>query len=113
MLAVEVQRLAEHGFRIPAIHSTGGGASSPAWLQIKADALGLPVHRPRSGHGAAQGASYLAGLATGIHEGPETVRPFTSDIESTFMPDSETHARYVQKAEHFRRTSGLNASRGG
>ncbi|WP_125612581.1 xylulokinase [Specibacter cremeus] len=111
MLAVEVARLAERGFTIDAIRATGGGSASRAWLQIKADAMGIPVHRPRSGHGAAQGASYLAGLAVGQYDGVTRLRSFAADVEATFEPVPAKHEDYRRKMADFRRAADLNEDR--
>ena len=43
-------------------------------LQAQADALGLPVERPQVLDTAALGASYLAGLATGVWRTTDELR---------------------------------------
>ncbi|MEJ3654105.1 FGGY family carbohydrate kinase [Actinomycetes bacterium KLBMP 9759] len=100
-LADDLEQVRRHGFALTSLRCTGGGARSPAWLQIKADATGLPVLRPAAGHGAAQGASYLAGVALG-HYGAEDVRGFAAAIESRHVPDPALTARYREKLIRFR-----------
>ncbi|MFE2943038.1 FGGY-family carbohydrate kinase [Streptomyces sp. NPDC059255] len=109
-LADDVAELRSRGFLVDRILGTGGGSASAAWLQIKSDVLGVPVLRPRVGHGAAQGASYLAGLAVGVHD-PGALRHFAADIEQRFTPDPEAHARYERRREHFARVRELNRAR--
>lgn len=100
-LARDVDAMRAAGFRIDELISTGGGASSDAWLQIKADVLGIPVYRPASGHGAAQGAAMLAGIATGLIESFESIRSASAAIEAEFLPDSRTHDAYVEARVRF------------
>ncbi|MEB3368885.1 xylulokinase [Saccharopolyspora mangrovi] len=109
-LADDVAELRARGFAVDRLLSTGGGSASTAWLQIKADALGVPVLRPRGGHGAAQGASYLAGLAIGVHDVGE-LKQFAADIEHEFTPDAELHERYEHRRAHFSRVRELNRAR--
>lgn len=109
-LADDVAELRARGFIVDRLLSTGGGSASAAWLQIKADVLGVPVLRPRVGHGAAQGASYLAGLAVGVHDLGE-LKHFASEIEHEFTPDAELHQRYDHRREHFSRVRELNRIR--
>ncbi|MFB7251324.1 FGGY-family carbohydrate kinase [Microbacterium sp. NPDC056234] len=110
-LATDVQSLRAHGYTIDRMLGTGGGSTSPAWLQIKSDALGIPVQRPASGHGAAQGASYLAGLAVGVHASVESLRALSAGIEAEYAPDADRHAAYVAKLERYRELTALNTSR--
>lgn len=109
-LATDVAELRARGFPVDRLLSTGGGSASAAWLQIKADVLGVPVLRPRVGHGAAQGASYLAGLAVGAHDVGKLKR-FAADIEHEFTPDAELHERYELRREHFAQVRELNRLR--
>jgi glycerol kinase len=44
----------------------GGAAANNLLLQLQADALGVPVVRPRVTETTALGAAFLAGLATGF-----------------------------------------------
>ncbi|MDR2686824.1 MAG: xylulokinase, partial [Oscillospiraceae bacterium] len=52
----------------------GGGAASPLWRQIFADAFGLPVVTLEAGgEGGSFGAAILAGLGAGVWESPARV----------------------------------------
>ena len=50
-------------------------------LQMQADQLGVPVHRPKDQETTALGAAYLAGLAEGVW-------PSLDDIASTWHEDA-------------------------
>ena len=110
-LAQDVAVLRDRGFAIDEVISTGGGASSRAWLQIKADVLGVPVVRPAGGHGAAQGAAALAGLAVGVHESLDTIRQLASHIEARFEPDVSRAEAYASASRRYADVAHLNQSR--
>lgn len=110
-LAQDIAILRSHGFPIDRIISTGGGSTSKAWLTIKADVLGIPLLRPASGHGAAQGAAALAGLATGVHESLDVVRNLASKIEETYTPDLSKTELYKDAADRFALVGQLNQAR--
>ncbi len=48
------------------VTATGGGARSPFWLQITADAIGLPVRAIAAPERACLGAAMLAAVAAGV-----------------------------------------------
>ncbi|MFC4222987.1 xylulokinase [Lysinibacter cavernae] len=108
-LAIGIDQLVQNGFPVERVLATGGGSASAAWLQIKADVTGLSFLRPRNGHGAAQGASYLAGIAVGAHQRWESIRDFAADIEQTAHPDPERHQRYLARRERYASAARLNA----
>ena len=58
--------LDEMGVPATRIRLGGGGARSPLWRQIQADAYGRPVDVPAAEEGAAYGAALLAGVGAGV-----------------------------------------------
>ncbi len=101
-LAEDLSALRSAGLVIDRVRSTGGGANSDMWLQIKADVLGLPVERPAGGSGAAQGAAYLAGLAVGDLTGADGVRECSARTLETFRPDPVLTRAYGARLAGFR-----------
>jgi len=98
------------GFPVDHLLSTGGGASSRAWLQIKADVLGMPVHRAERGHGAAQGAAVLAGFAAGaiaIHDAVGS----SSETAERYLPEPGRTAAYRATSERYAELVRLNEAR--
>jgi xylulokinase len=57
---------AELGVPVRAIRLGGGGARSPLWRQIQADAYAQPVEIVAAEEGAAYGAALLAGVGAGV-----------------------------------------------
>jgi glycerol kinase len=57
---------ADAGMPVTELRVDGGAASNNLLMQFQADLLGVPVVRPRQLESTAQGAAYLAGLASGF-----------------------------------------------
>ena len=70
------------------VGSGGALAHSPAWAQIIADALGVPVALGRDTEASARGAALLALEALGLP------RPAVPPPARILQPDPERHARY-------------------
>ncbi|HUN83243.1 MAG TPA: glycerol kinase GlpK [Terracidiphilus sp.] len=64
----------ETGTPLGALRVDGGAAVNDLLMQFQADVLGVPVVRPCVTETTALGAAYLAGLAVGFWENPETLR---------------------------------------
>jgi gluconokinase len=71
------------------IASGGGLLSSPAWLQIMADALGRPLHTLSEREGTSRGLALLALEHLGVIDRPSAIPPA---LGKTYLPDAERHA---------------------
>jgi xylulokinase len=60
-------RLGSLGLPLPHVLVLGGGTQSALWLQIRADALGLPHHVAARTDTSAIGAAMIAAVAGGLH----------------------------------------------
>jgi glycerol kinase len=65
-----------------------GGAASDFVLQLQADQLGVPVHRPTVPETTALGAAYLAGLAEGFWDSLDDIAENWA-IDITIEPSSD------------------------
>jgi xylulokinase len=82
--------------------ATGGGARSDAWLQIKADIMGVPYIRPKSIECGIIGAAVLAGKATGVFSSlKEGISLFTG-TGKVFYPDTKRHEIYRERLSKYR-----------
>ena len=82
--------------------ATGGGAKSDAWLQIKADIMGVPFVRPVNTECSVAGAAMLAGLADGAYKNPaEAVECFVKR-EKVFEPNNNRHKEYQQRYDLYK-----------
>lgn len=89
--------------RVPdALYIGGTGNSSDLWAQIRADVLGLPLHRAASLDTGAVGAAIMAGLGTGRFTSIQAASRAFVQIERTFLPDPGKAARYARMTNRYR-----------
>ena len=92
--------LREAGTEPTQLLAIGGGARSDTWLQLMADTLALPLHRPAGAEvGPALGAARLAQLAVGLPEA-EVLR--TPPVAQSFIPRSSAIAALAQRLARYR-----------
>ncbi|MEI8243672.1 MAG: FGGY family carbohydrate kinase, partial [bacterium] len=82
--------------------ASGGGARSDAWLQIKADILGVPFVRLATSECGATGAAMLAGIATGCYGSPDDAVAAHVRRVRSFEPDAQRQAYYAELFGCFR-----------
>ncbi len=68
------------------IISTGGGAKSPLWLQMKADITGIPVNVPREKEAALLGAAIMGAVNAGIYASYEEAVQKAVQIDKCYLP---------------------------
>lgn len=73
------------GLSIPALRVDGGATANNLLMQMQADVLGIPVHRPRVLETTALGAAFLAGLAVGFWKDVRDLER-TWQLERVFEP---------------------------
>ena len=94
MLRRNLELIQKSGIDIKEIRSTGGGAASQLWRQIKADVCQIPVVTLQNNDTALMGDAILAAVAVGHYSSPEeAVRQMVSTAEE-LLPDSENIAIY-------------------
>lgn len=76
------------------LYTTGGGARSPLWSQIKADIYHKPVCTLVESEGGVIGAAVLAGAGVGLFPDILTGARQFVHIERVFEPNPDTAARY-------------------
>lgn len=83
------------GISVERIISFGGGALSPVWCQMKADATGRDVVTTKSNKSAGcLGAGILAGVACGIWDSPEEACEKIIKEDRIYHPDPEKKQVY-------------------
>ena len=84
-----------------------GGAASDFVLQLQADQLGVPVHRPTVPETTALGAAYLAGLAEGVWGSLDDITENWA-VDVTIEPSSDptlielSHKQWLRAVERSR-----------
>lgn len=95
------EKLEENGVHLKKLYACGGGAKSPAWLQIKADILGCDILPVKSDETGAMGSAIL-GLAAVTGETPfEVARRFWHYGEP-IHPNPDHKAIYDKKYGQYR-----------
>ena len=82
------------GNRVAEVRTTGGGAQSALWSQIKADIYQKPVVTFQVFEGSVLGAAILAGVGAGAYPDERSGAEQTIHLGPTFQPDDSAKARY-------------------
>ncbi|MCI8286623.1 MAG: xylulokinase [Lachnospiraceae bacterium] len=102
--------LTEMGIRGDSVISSGGGASSPVWLQMQADILNREVRVCNVAEQACLGACMLAGASTGqFADLREAAERFVTYGEKRYLPDGdrvETYERIYRIYQELYRRNG-------
>ena len=89
----------ELGITLEEIVISGGGASSPLFMQTFADVFGLPATRSTGAAGASLGAAICAAAAAGIYPDIETAAARMTSERESFAPDAANTAIYARMNE--------------
>lgn len=100
-LALNLETMEGAGLKVNEIVAVGGGASSPIWLQLKADILNRPVNVPENPEAGSLGAAILAGAAAGAWN-PSEAAPRLARIKKTIEPDPEQVKIYRGRLDIYR-----------
>jgi glycerol kinase len=98
------------GTRSAMLKADGGAAANDMLMQFQADVLGVPVERPAILETTAQGAAYLAGLATGFWSDTEEIAK-TRPAGQVFSPRDDAgraQRQYARWEDAVARSKGWN-----
>jgi xylulokinase len=96
---------AYHTPSLAAIRLAGGGSRPPAWRQLLADALGVPLYPAGDGWLTARGAALIAAVATGL--GPDADTTGRSDRNAEAVVPASQLAEQA-----YRRFASVSDNRG-
>jgi len=96
-LRVNLDYLQGAGLRVRELRAVGGGAKSPAWLQIRADVLGRPIRTLKVREAACLGAALLAGTASGVYASVDEGIARTVHTGDEYLPDQAATAAYRER----------------
>ncbi len=97
-----VQEMQDAGMRVAEMTMVGGAAESPAWPQIVADVVGVPVALPSSKQAAGRGAAILGGVGAGHFADPEAGFAAFGGQETRLAPDPGVASVYDEGFRAFR-----------
>jgi glycerol kinase len=92
---------AHTGLRIETLRIDGGMSRNPTFVQALADATGRPIEVSPTVDSTTVGGGYLAGIATGMWDGPADAAASWSPasvVEPAASPDRERWAEAVRRA---------------
>jgi sugar (pentulose or hexulose) kinase len=93
----------ELGTTLREVVVSGGGSSSPLFMQIFADVFGIPASRTRGPSGASLGSAICAAVATGVYPDFETAVARMEKPREAFAPDAaNTEVYHRMNAEVYR-----------
>ena len=98
------------GTQSPTLRADGGAAANDMLMQFQADVLGIPVERPAILETTAQGAAYLAGLATGYWSDVKEIAK-TRPTGQMFTPQKDRERakqQYIRWQDAVARSKGWN-----
>ncbi len=98
------------GTQSPMLRADGGAAANDMLMQFQADVLGIPVERPAILETTAQGAAYLAGLATGYWSDVKEIAK-TRPPGQMFSPHQDRERakqQYIRWQDAVARSKGWN-----
>ena len=107
---VKLAMESDTGTTSKALKADGGAAANDILMQFQADVLAIPVERPAILETTAQGAAYLAGLATGYWSGVDEIAK-TRPAGQVFEPQQDrTRAKklYARWEDAVERAKGWN-----
>lgn len=90
--------LEDSGLDLPTLRVDGGAAASDLLMQMQADLLDVNVERPKVLESTAQGAAYMAGLATGVWKNTEEIEK-NREIDRVFKPNMSAAEREKRLSE--------------
>lgn len=91
------------GVEVDEIRALSGGAKSPVWCQIKADAAGLSLRTMKTtDYAACLGAAILAGVAAKIWTSVEDTATRLAEAERTYAPDPARKDLYTSMLAEYR-----------
>jgi len=96
------------GVPVRELRVDGGASANNLLMQMQADVLGVPVVRPRVTETTAQGAAYLAGLATGVWRDTDEIAALWQ-VDRVFEPAwsaDQRQTRLARWAQAVSRTRG-------
>jgi xylulokinase len=89
-----VDRFGEMGIGGEEVRVVGGGADSPFWCQIKADATGRTLRALKSREATATGAAMLAGVAEGTYASLDAAAEGLVELGAVYEPNPVERASY-------------------
>jgi len=110
-MLINIETLAQFGINLGALKAAGGGAKSPAWLQIKADIFGRQVTPVLAQEAGASGSAMLAARALGMFSSLEEAAQVFVLSGQPYTPDPVRQRIYAEKFEEYKQLRSYTLGR--
>lgn len=102
-MRLNMEYLEQMGICPDAITTTGGGANSPVWLQIKADILNKKIIACEAEEVGAMGTCMLAGVGAGILPDLKSAAALFVRKGHVYEPSPDNHALYTKYYKRYKK----------
>ena len=93
-IMTNIEHLESFGIKLNKLVATGGGASSPVWLQIKADILNRTVTALSAKEAGACGTCMMTAVAVGLCSSLEEAKKIFVSEKKQYVPSCENAKIY-------------------
>lgn len=102
MIQLEYLFKSRKGGKPAVIKITGGASRSEVWMQMFADAMGIPVELVEEEESGAKGTAMLAAVAIGVYSNIAEAYENMKARSRILKPDTSRYALYQKKYERFK-----------
>ena len=102
-IMLNIEHLESFGIKLNSLVATGGGATSPVWLQIKADILNRNITSLAAGEAGACGTCMLAATAVGICKDLYDARSLFVKEKKTYIQNTDNVKLYDKRYKAYRK----------
>lgn len=96
-IMTNIEHLESFGIKFKKLVATGGGASSPVWLQIKADILNRPVTALSAKEAGACGTCMMTAVAIGLCSSLKEAKEIFVSEKKQYVPNNDNTKIYQKK----------------
>ena len=101
-MRLNYEALSGSGIRFTGLNTTGGGAKSKLWMQMKADVLNLPITALKTVDAGTVGSAMLTGIAVGLFADLNDAASHMVQERETYYPREEMHKKYMVIYERYK-----------
>ncbi len=103
-MRLNMDETAKYGIDYKRIVVTGGGATSPISLQIKANVENKSLYTLRSSEGGLCGVAMLSAVALGAVKDIKEAKEIFAIYDSEVLPNKDIHAEYSEQYKKYKKT---------
>jgi L-xylulokinase len=92
-----IEKLKSSDIQMDMARFTGGAARSPVWVQMFADAIGIPMEVVEGEEMGAHGAAMCAGIGAGVYENYQDAVEKTVIVKNRYEPDHQHTILYRER----------------